>query len=140
MGEAWHYLSLNVLLYVLPFLAFLWWARGHQFCEVAWFDIGKDAALLNGIVVVDDYTSLSAMASGPMKEEVGAYFLRQPGGLLREIAESSWAHIWSVVKMVEMPRDSFGGGVGGSYIFANGTLLPLLRGDSHNDEWRSGFA
>jgi hypothetical protein len=78
MGETWHYLALDILLYILPLLALLRWARGQQLREIAWFDIGKDTPFLNGIVVVDDCTTpvSGGFSSLWRKKKRGTYFLR----------------------------------------------------------------
>ena len=55
MCQAGHDLAFDILLYVLPLLAILGWARRKQLGEIAGLDIREDATLLDGIVIVDDY-------------------------------------------------------------------------------------
>ena len=58
MGETRHYLRFNVFLYVRPLLAILWRARWEKLSQVAWLNIGDDTAVLDRIVVINDYKEL----------------------------------------------------------------------------------
>ena len=54
MGETRHDFGLYVGLNIWPGLAILWGAGRQQSTEVARFDVGKDAPLVDGIVILDD--------------------------------------------------------------------------------------
>lgn len=59
MRQPGHYLGFNVLLDVLPLLSFVGRSGRKKFAEIARGDIGDDAAVLYGVVVVDYYCSLA---------------------------------------------------------------------------------
>lgn len=61
MCEPWHYLRLNVILYITPRLSILWRATGEEFLEVARLDIGNDSAICYGVVVIDNWTDVSIL-------------------------------------------------------------------------------
>ena len=55
VGDARHYLGLDVGLDRLPVLAFLRCGGGEDLAQVARFDFGDDVALGDGVEVVDDW-------------------------------------------------------------------------------------
>ena len=59
MCETGHYLGFDIFLDLVPLLPLLGRSRGKKFAEVAWGHIGKDAAVLNIFVIIDDYSLMS---------------------------------------------------------------------------------
>lgn len=55
VGHAGHDFRLNVRLDGLPFLGLFGGGGGEQLAEIAGFDVWEDAAVLDGVVVFDDY-------------------------------------------------------------------------------------
>ncbi len=69
MGQTGHDLVFDVFLYILPFFSFGWRTCGKLLAEIAWFDIGDDAAVLNSVEVVNDWDMMSERMLGSGKRK-----------------------------------------------------------------------